>query len=59
MPTIILLDTSTLMDVRVIRRKLDTYSPLQFTISAIHTFLDEISVTSKLEVVAIVSKHCS
>uniref|UniRef100_A0A0V0G936 Integrator complex subunit 14 n=1 Tax=Triatoma dimidiata TaxID=72491 RepID=A0A0V0G936_TRIDM len=55
MPTIILLDTSTLMDVRVIRRKLDTYSPLQFTISAIHTFLDEISVTSKLEVVAIVT----
>ncbi|KAK9499000.1 hypothetical protein O3M35_003523 [Rhynocoris fuscipes] len=55
MPTIILLDTSPGMDVCYVRRKLDNYSPLQFTISALLTFLDELSATSKLELVAVIT----
>lgn len=53
MPTVIVLDTSGTMNIPMPKSP-DGFTPMQFAYSGLHSFLDVVASSSKLEFVALV-----
>lgn len=54
MPTVIVVDTSSSMNIPL-GKGVETFTPLQFAYSGLHSLLDSVAASSKLEFVALVS----